>query len=665
MKYRLTAMMLLIFASFGGFGQMMWDSVFVLRQVDIISNQHFQKENAGMKKTAVDSLVMNQKINLSLAELLSESTPVFIRNYGRGALSTASFRGTAPSHTQVNWNGMPLNTPMAGMVDFSLIPVYITDEIELAHGAASLSNGSGGLGGSVNLANNTHWNQPFSLQFVQGVGSFGTVDNFLKVNTGGAKLRFSTRFYRNTSRNDFTFVNKSIADIDPETGTVSHPTQKNRNAAYGRHGLMQEIYFKSDGRNLLSARWWWQFSERSLPMLTSYEGSDNQNFNKQQEDDHRLVLDWNHYRESAKFTLRSGYSSKNLNYKLINNVPGLGEVPAIFSESTQQSFYNTALYQHDFSSQFSVEGTVAHQYHRVVSADTVAKSGYRENQNALSWMVALRRSFVGRLNLNFILRHEFVDGNAMPVVPYLGFDFLLLKDHPLILKGNVARNFRRPALNDLYWQPGGNPDLKVEDGVGFELGLQYQFDWQNQQIETEITAFRNDIKDWIIWLPGHKGYWEPQNISNVLTKGLEANLIVRGTLGKVGYYFAGNYAFTRAINYGNPLVWGDQSYGKQLVYIPVHSGNLMAALKWRNYSLSWQHNTFSERFTTSSNDMAQRHRLYPYFMNDMIVGKQFEVQGLDFSAELKIYNLFNENYRSVLYRPMPRRNFLFMLTMKF
>jgi outer membrane receptor protein involved in Fe transport len=362
--------------------------------------------------------------------------------------------------------------------------------------------------------------------------------------------------------------------------------------------------------------------------------------------------------------VRSGYASKLLDYRLLNQVAGLGEVPVIFSESRQQSFFNTALYQYDFSSQFSLEGAIAHQYHRVVSADTVAKTGYREKQNALSWMVAMRRNFGERLNLNLILRHENVDGKTMPVVPFFGFDFLLLKENPLILKGNVARNFRRPALNDLFWQPGGNPNLKVEDGFGFELGLLYQFEWQNQQIETEVTAFRNDIKNWIIWLPGYKGYWEPQNISNVLTGGIEANLIIKGALGKVGYHFTGNYAFTRAINYGDPLVWGDRSYGKQLVYIPVHSGNFMAAVKWRDYFISFQHNAYSERFTTSSNDVALRHRLHPYFMNDMIFGREFEAGGMSFSAELKVYNIFDESYRSVLYRPMPGRNFLVLLTMK-
>ncbi len=33
-------------------------------------------------------------------------------------MATASMRGTAPSHTKVTWNGMSLNSPMLGMVDF-------------------------------------------------------------------------------------------------------------------------------------------------------------------------------------------------------------------------------------------------------------------------------------------------------------------------------------------------------------------------------------------------------------------------------------------------------------------------------------------------------------------------------------------------------------------
>ena len=73
----------------------------------------------GVTKTVLDTVALQQNIVHSLAEVLAQNTPIFIKSYGRGAVATASFRGTSPSHTQVLWNGMKLNSPMLGMVDFS------------------------------------------------------------------------------------------------------------------------------------------------------------------------------------------------------------------------------------------------------------------------------------------------------------------------------------------------------------------------------------------------------------------------------------------------------------------------------------------------------------------------------------------------------------------
>ena len=143
-----------------------------LQEVIIRADRFFKKENAGMKETRVDSLILLQKMNLSLSELLSENTSVFIKSMGRGALATASFRGTAASHTQVSWNGININSPMIGMVDFSLIPVYIIDDMNLKHGTASISDQSGGLGGSISINNTVDWNKPFGVKYMQGFGSY-------------------------------------------------------------------------------------------------------------------------------------------------------------------------------------------------------------------------------------------------------------------------------------------------------------------------------------------------------------------------------------------------------------------------------------------------------------------------------------------------------------
>ena len=58
-----------------------------------------------------------------------------------------------------------------------------------------------------------------------------------------------------------------------------------------------------------------------------------------------------------------------------------------------------------------------------------------------------------------MLRQDLVDGQLVPLIPYLGFDFRLVEGVDLLLKGNVTKNYHQPTLNDLYWQPGGNPNL--------------------------------------------------------------------------------------------------------------------------------------------------------------------------------------------------------------
>ena len=101
----------------------------------------------GVQKTQLDTLVLHENIALSMADVLTFNTAIFIKQYGRATLSTVAFRGTAASHTQVMWNGMRINSPMLGMTDFSMIPSYFVDDATLLHGTSSLNVVGGGLGG--------------------------------------------------------------------------------------------------------------------------------------------------------------------------------------------------------------------------------------------------------------------------------------------------------------------------------------------------------------------------------------------------------------------------------------------------------------------------------------------------------------------------------------
>ncbi len=614
-----------------------------------------------MKEDRIDSLVLMKNIDASLSALLSENTTVFIREHGRGALATASFRGTSASHTQVNWNGMPINSPMTGMVDFSLIPVYIADDVSLDFGPASIRNGSGGVGGSVNINNSVDWENKLNVKYIQGLGSYKTFDEFLHFGIGNSRIQSKTRVYHNYSKNDYTFINRGIANIDPETGEISNPKDTNDNADYTRYGLLQEVYFKAGKRNLISARYWFQQADRTIPKATSYEGPDQSNLNRQENTDHRVLAEWKNFGDKYKFTLRSAYAKKSLDYQLMNMVPGLGEIPAIFSESRLNSSMNKAALNYDILPGLSIETSFDLDYHSVITQDTVKKTAYDKDRMEMSLFLAVRKNIAGRLNLNLMLRQDWVDDHVAPLVPYFGFDWKVIKDKELIVRGNVARNYHQPTLNDLYWQPGGNPDLLPEKGLSTELGADCMIEIGSHRIKTGITGYYSDIKDWIIWTPTYKGFWEPRNISRVESIGVEVDLALNGSFGKFGYKIAANYAYTSSKNYGDPLVWGDESYGKQLVYIPLHSGNLMVNLSYTGIYATYQHNSYSERYTTSSNDISRRDWLYPYFMNDLIFGKSFHLKKVTLGVEFKIYNLFNETYHTVLYRPMPGRNYMLML----
>ena len=50
-------------------------------------------------------------------------------------------------------------------------------------------------------------------------------------------------------------------------------------------------------------------------------------------------------------------------------------------------------------------------------------------------------------------------------------------------------------------------------------------------------------------------------------------------------------------------------------------------------------------------------RVLPYYMSDVSLEKAFAFRWSDLSVKLAVKNLFNEEYESVLSRPMPRMNF--------
>ena len=105
-------------------------------------------------------------------------------------------------------------------------------------------------------------------------------------------------------------------------------------------------------------------------------------------------------------------------------------------------------------------------------------------------------------------------------------------------------------------------------------------------LKYNLTAFRNNIHDMILWHPGAYSYWTADNIKSVNTSGLESSLSLNYSSGKFNSSLNSNYSYTRATT-SESATPNDASIGKQLIYIPLHQANASLSVNYRMFYASW------------------------------------------------------------------------------
>ncbi len=636
------------------FGQSLKDTLRI-RTVEIIGRK--KADTFGQQRSEIDSMVLAKSSTVRLSELLSQNTPLFIKEYGRGAMATASFRGTAPSHTKVSWNGLELNSPMLGMVDFSLIPVYFTEEVKLLHGSSSLTESAGALGGTILLDNRANWNNTISGKLLSGYGSYGTLDEFAQINLGNRKIQSKSALFYNASQNDFPFINKLNATLDPLTGNYTFSSARNKDGDYKNYGFLQEFYLQTASNQTISLKTWLQHNDRSIPQLLTNESNEAANVNRQTENALRSVAEWKKFGPKYKWTLHSALNVQNSVYKLENKVSGAPDQLVMDANANILSFANKFSYRYQFDESFFIETGAEVVFQSVNSENRISlatNSGYDKNRFENSLYATLEKQFGSRWNAVFLLRELWIDLVHKELLPLLRINFRPNPYKSFHISGSLAQNSHQPTLNDLYFIPGGNPLLRPEKGIFADFGVSDDFSIGEDQFQVGLSLFETQVRDWIIWLPTYQGYWEPANMDQVKSRGLEANTTWKGNFRGIRYGLRVNYTYTATTNQSS----GSSAYGKQLPYIPVHSANLNFNLAYAGFELDWMWNYYSKRFTTTANseDTASDY-IYPYIMNNFQLSKSIYWKNNVLTIEGKVLNIFNEDYRTVLQRPMPGRNF--------
>lgn len=625
----------------------------------------------GAQLTKLDSMALKENIALSMADVLAFNSSIFVKNYGRATLSTVAFRGTSASHTQVTWNGMKINNPMLGMTDFSMIPSYFIDDASLLHGTSSVNETGGGLGGAVKLSTKPARNEGFGLQYIQGVGSFSTFDEFLRLTYGNDHWQSSTRVVYSSSPNDYEYRNhdKKINIYDEDMNIIDqyYPVERNRSGAFKDFHLLQEVYYNTGKGDCIGLNAWYINSNRELAMLTVDYGDDTEFENRQREQTFRGVVSWNHLREKWRLDAKATYMYTWLAYDYKRDLGNGIMAPMTASRSYINTISGAIDSEYFVSDKWLVTASLSVSQHFVRSQDKniilqegdKGIVGYNKGRFEMSGSVSAKWQPIERLGLSVVMREELVGNKWSPLIPAFFIDGVIIEPGNITARASISRNFRTPTLNDLYALPGGNPDLKSERGWTYDAGLSFAVGRENlYSLKGSAGWFESFISDWIIWLPTTQGFFSPRNIKDVHAYGIE--LQAEGNLWLPRGWelnLNGTFSWTPSINEGEPVSAADQSIGKQLPYVPEFSSSVIGRLSWRDWTFMYKWCYYSERYTMSSNDITFSGKLPPYFMSNISLEKLLKLRWLDLSLKGVINNLFDEEYLSVLSRPMPGINF--------
>ena len=583
------------------------------------------------KKIHIDSSIIAEYHTRNLSDLLAENTPLFIKTYGQGGLATSSIRGAGASHTMVTWNGININSPMLGQLDFSLIPVSFLDGAEVFCGAGSILDYSGALGGSVNLINEPDWNNRLNLELSQEFGSYHSKNSHFSSAFGNSRFQSQTRFFYSAAENNFTFLNTEISQVPV--------IQERENASFIKSGLIQEFYIRPSSNHFLTARLWYQSNNRHLPepmVVIPVYGNEKQN-------DHflRSQINWKYYSRKVVVSTTTAWQYNFLNYS--NRTAGID------SENRTQIITGRVDLSYDLFPELQLNSGVLGDYAYIWTENYLKPA----EQKHFSVYFSAEKNIKQRLKINMMARQDIYHGELPPLIPSAGINLKLLKETDIHFKANISKNFHKPTLNDRYWYPGGNPDLNEEKGTSGELSLDYAGNSGGIFLyQTGVTAYRSKINNWIQWQPGEYGYWEPANLKEVLSKGIESFLSCHVNLTGFSISIGTNWTYTSATNI-KPSGSSDMSVDKQLVYVPEHQTNAHIKVKTGGFMIKYSYNYTGKRYISSDNSQF----LPSYKLSDLSLSYAYKKGSNRAEINLFIGNVWDIDYQAIAYHPMPGRNY--------
>jgi iron complex outermembrane receptor protein len=359
---------------------------------------------------------------------------------------------------------------------------------------------------------------------------------------------------------------------------------------------------------------------------------------------------------------------------------------SVNTHSKEKTWFYKTVFQSNFKNIGGLLTNLQMQHHKVENVELINNIGFQKSRWELVYMFDIYANITKNLKVNLISRQEYIDWNLISQSPnsvdnksslktirdyilpkMFVFSVFYRPIHYLNwdIKSSFTRNYRYPTLNDLYFQVGGNPNLKPEKGYTYEIGSTFEKSISNWNFTTQLTAYYSWIDDWILWRPQTKGNWTPMNVQFVEARGVEIEYKINYKSNKFKYNISANYAYLKTTAEKNYSSNNQFILGRQLPYIPQHSADFSFKIDYKKWSIQYLFQFNSKRYATLQNSVYYLSTLPNYFMSDILIERKMNYKKLEFTIQGKVLNLLNENYRTVLGRNMPMRHYECWLNIQF
>ncbi|MDR2096011.1 MAG: TonB-dependent receptor [Treponema sp.] len=567
-----------------------------------------------------------------LAVLLQETLGLGITRYGPyGNQTDINLRGFDSERIAFLIDGVPVNSPMSGDFDLSMIDLNSVERVEVVYGGSdSKYNVSGSLGGVINIIT-VKKQEP-------GLRVSGSLSN---------TAALPGEYYKPGAGNQAPQW-QDLVDAQNISLALGLGTEKTSWAAglfanrAGNHFLFEDYYgrtLRREGNEVWDTGVSLSFV-RELPDYT------------------KLIAGGDFY-YGDKNIPTSGFSSVAKEQKDFSTRQNLMlDMPRAFRDdlSTEASLTH-AWHTRDY-------GASSHHGQHTITA--INRWGWYPRD----WITVraggdYRYSYLDSTEIGLYYRHDgglyltaeyqpveqflvipsvkgiFGGGTVVPI-PKLGL--VWSPSAFLTIKNNYFRSFKLPDFEDLHWVGGGmhgNPDLKPEDGWGADLGAVYTL---NDRLTIEAAGFTQWTADSIHWYAS-SGTWMPENVGEAIFFGLDSKLrfdipFSLGAFEKIGVSLSYQFLLSYLLSYGYTY-----DSDKRIPYMPLHTAGASLTIPWKTESR--QHGgslIISGRYEgLRYADTANITKLKPYFLLNANVQ-----QGIanNLSAFLIFRNILNQSYES-------------------